>query len=877
MTELPSGTVTFLFTDIEGSTTLLQRLGGDAYGRIQDDHADILRQAITREQGVEVRTEGDSFFAVFASPVGAIRAAVGGQRELAAHRWPEDAAMRVRMGMHTGEGRLGGDDYVGIDVHRAARIAAAGHGGQVLLSDATRGLVEHDLPNGVSIRDLGDHRLKDIVHPEHLFDLVIEGLPSDFPALRTLDARPNNLPLQLTSFVGRADEIAETIRLLGEHRLVTLTGPGGTGKTRLALQVATELLPSFSDGAFFVDLAPIVDPDQVCPAICEALGVREEPGRDLIDTLVNRLAGKTLLLVLDNFEHLLEAAWLMDEVLGRVAEVRVLVTSRTRLGLYGEQEQLVPPLRLPDPRHPPEVDALSRYEAVALFMDRARTARSEFAVTNENAPAVAEICARLDGLPLAIELAASRIKVLSPDAILSRLRDSFDLLAASARNIPERQRTLRAAIGWSYGLLDEPGRRLFARMSVFFGGADLEAAEAVANPDGELGADILDGLASLVDRSLVRQTEAEAGEPRFGMLETIREYARDRCDLEWDGDATRRRHADHFLGLAEASEAHLTGENQVTWLDRLDRDHENIQAALRWAIDAGESDRGMRAAASVWRFWHLRGHIAAGLGWLEQLLASPVGRTAVRAKAEDAAGSLSYWQSNVPEMEGHYREALAIYRELGDRQGIAQATYDLAFVPLLRGSDLEEGERLLSDAIALYQELGDQDGMAKAKGDMGLILMMRGDYRAALPVLEDFLSLARTRGDTFRLADGLIRVADANRGLGDHDRARRGYLEALDVTERANTPGGVAAVLQLMASVDVDRGDHQRAMRLFGAGMAIAESIGDTDVIAAPYEFADPVGDARKAIGDEATDRALAEGRAMSRDEAVAYARSVDD
>jgi tetratricopeptide (TPR) repeat protein len=360
------------------------------------------------------------------------------------------------------------------------------------------------------------------------------------------------------------------------------------------------------------------------------------------------------------------------------------------------------------------------------------------------------------------------------------------------------------------------------------------------------------------------------------MLETIREYARDRCDLEWDGDATRRRHADHFLGLAEASEPHLTGEGQVTWLDRLDRDHENVQAALRWAIDAGESHRGMRAAASVWRFWHLRGHVAEGLAWLERLLASPVGQTAVRAKAEDAAGSLSYWQGNVPKTERHYREALAVYRELGDRHGIAQATYDLAFVPLLRGSGLEEGEQLLTDAIALYQALGDADGVAKAKGDMGLILMKRGDYRAALPVLEDFLSLARKRGDTFRLSDGLIRVADAHRALGNLDRARRGYLEALDVTERANTPGGVAAVLQLMASVDVDRRDHRRAMRLYGAGMAIAKSIGDTDVIVAPYEFADPVGDARKAIGDEATDRALAEGRAMSVEEALAYARSTD-
>jgi predicted ATPase/class 3 adenylate cyclase len=871
MAELPTGTVTFLFTDIEGSTRLLQELGPDEYDRVQDQHAESLRRAIAAHGGTEIRTEGDSFFVAFPTPSGALRAAVTAQRDLA------DTSIRVRMGLHTGEGRPGGDDYVGIDVHRAARIAAAGHGGQILLSDATRGLVEHDLSSGVTVRDLGDHRLKDIAHPEHLFDLVIEGLPSDFPPPKTLDARPNNLPLQLTSFVGRDAEIEETARFLTEKRLVTLTGPGGTGKTRLALEVANRVLPEFADGAFFVDLAPIADPEQVSPAICEVLSVREKPGSDLTDTLVSWLAGKELLLVLDNFEHLLEAAALVERVLVGVAEVRALVTSRTPLGLYGEQEQRVPPLTLPDLRHLPEAETLSRYEAVALFIERARAARSEFAVTDDNAPAVAEICARIDGLPLAIELAASRIKVLSPDAILARLSHGLDLLAAGARNLPERQRTLRAAIEWSYGLLDEPERRLFARLSVFAGGADLETIDAVANPGGDLGVDTLDALSSLVDKSLVRQMETEVGEPRFAMLETIREYAAERCELEWDGEATRRRHAEHFLALAEASEPHLTGEDQIAWLDRLDRDHENIQAALRWVTDTGEADRGMRATASMWRFWHLRGHVAVGRAWVERLLAFPLGRTATRAKAEDTAGSLSYWQGDLPAAERHYREALAISRELGDRHGIARATYDLAFVPLIRGTGIEEGEQLLHDALELFEELGDEDRAAKAKGDLGLILMMRGDYHAALPVLEDFLSLARERGDMFRLSDGLLRVADAHRSLGDHERARRGYLEALEVTERANAPGGVATVLQIMASVDSDRGNHLRAMRLFGAGMAIAESTGDPDVDTAPFQFADPVGDARKAIGDEATDRALAEGRAMSRDEAVAYARSSDD
>jgi class 3 adenylate cyclase len=373
MSEPPTGTVTFLFTDIEGSTRLLDALG-EGYRSVQDRHGEIIRATIGAEDGHLVRTEGDSFFVTFRNPVQAVRAAVAAQQSLVESDWPTGADLRVRMGLHTGQGVLGGDDYIGIDVNTAARIAAAAHGGQVLLSEATRALVQHDLPDGVDLRDLGEHRLKDISHPEHLFDLVINGLPSDFQPIRSQDLRRNNLPLQHTSFVGRAHEIAQTVNLLEDHRLVTLTGPGGSGKTRLALEVASKVLPRFDDGVFFVDLAPLSDHAQVPSVITQALGMREQPGREVIDTLVDGLAAKEVLLVLDNFEHVVPAAWVAERLLGAAPKLRILATSRAPLRLYGEQQQQVPPLALPDPGGPPTLEALSRYEAVVLFTERARAA-----------------------------------------------------------------------------------------------------------------------------------------------------------------------------------------------------------------------------------------------------------------------------------------------------------------------------------------------------------------------------------------------------------------------------------------------------------------------------------------------------------------------
>ncbi|HEX2069685.1 MAG TPA: adenylate/guanylate cyclase domain-containing protein, partial [Actinomycetota bacterium] len=485
MGELPTGTVTFLFSDIEGSTRLLNQLG-DVYQRVLEDHARVLRATFSEAGGYAVSTEGDSFFVVFQSAPAALAGAVEAQRRLDEHEWPEKVNVRVRMGLHTGEGKLGGDNYIGIDVNRAARITSAAHGGQILVSASTQSLVTGALPGGVTLRDLGNHRLKDLEHPERLFQAVIQGLPDEFPPIRSLDARPNNLPMPVTSFVGRRRETEKVKEALAQTRLLTLTGPGGTGKTRLSIQVGQDVLGSFEHGVYFVALATIEDPLLVPSTVAHTLGLAEEGTRPIVESLEEHLRDRELLLILDNFEQVTEAATVVADLLSAAPRLKVMATSREVLRLSAEQEFPVPPMELPDVAHLPPLDALTQYEAVSLFIQRAKAVHPGFTITDENAPAVAEICARLDGLPLAIELAAARVRVLSPHAILDRLAHRLTLLTGGARDVPRRQQTLRDAIAWSYDLLDDPERILFSRLAVFMGGWSLEAADAVCNPTGEL-------------------------------------------------------------------------------------------------------------------------------------------------------------------------------------------------------------------------------------------------------------------------------------------------------------------------------------------------------------------------------------------------------
>jgi predicted ATPase/class 3 adenylate cyclase len=869
MTDLPTGTVTFLFTDIEGSTGLLQALG-DRYAAVHDEHTAIVRRAVSGGGGVEVSTHGDAFFVAFSSPAGAVRAAVAAQQGLAAHDWAPGPPLRVRMGIHTGEGTLGGDDYVGIDVHRAARIADAAHGGQVLLSDATRALVQHALPAGTSLRDLGVHHLRGIAAPERLHQLVIEGLASDFPPPRTLDARPSNLPLQLTSFVGREAEITEVERLLGQTRLLTLTGPGGSGKSRLAIRVAADLLPHYRDGSCFVDLSPVTDPALVPAAVANALGVPESAGRPILDEVKDHLRHRELLQVVDNFEQVAEAGPVIEELLTAAPKLRTMVTSRVVLSLRGEQEYAVPPLQVPDTgRLPNDVSALTEVEAVRLFTERARAASPRFALTEQNAPVVAEITARLDGLPLAIELAATRTKVLTPEQILSRLKRRLSILTSGSRSLPERQRTLRAAIAWSYDLLDPVERGLFGRLSVFTGGWTFESAEAVCDPEG-LGVDALDGLTSLVDKSLVRRTEPPGRPSRFSMLETIREFGHEQLEAAGELELVRRRHAEHFLHLAEEAEPHLTGEDQGAWLDRCDQEHANIRTALRWAIETGQAGRAQSAAGALWRFWQQRGHLSEGRRWLEEVLAMPPGqaRTAARAKALTGAGGIAWW-SDRGASRAFYDEALAIERELGDPARLAEALYNEAFA-VADEHDLEAAARLLDESLVRFREVGDEPGAARVLVMQVVPDAMAGAWDRVVDRIEEVAAIWRRLGDRLNLAFGLIWLAFASGRAGRRDDARATALEALALFREADNATGMALAFLDLAFLLTWEGRHEDAIRMAGVSKSQRDRAGGgpTPGFGGMLE-GDPVEEASAHLTEDAARRAWQEGLTMSVPEAV--------
>jgi predicted ATPase/class 3 adenylate cyclase len=908
-TSLASGTLTFLFTDIEGSAQLWER-HPQAMVAVLARREALLRQAITAAGGVVFKLVGDAICAAFARAQDAVTAVLTAQRALHAEAWDAIGPLGVRMALHTGVVEERGGDYFGLPLSRIAGLLSAGHGGQILLSLATEQLVREHLPSEVALRDLGLHRLKDLSLPEQIFQLVAPNLPSSFAPLQTLDAYRTNLPAQPTSLIGRGHEIAAMAALLrrADVRLVTLSGPGGTGKTRLALQVAAELLDDpglsrdegFADGSYFVNLAPISDPNLVATTIAHALGVAEVASRPVEESLYAFLRAKRMLLLLDNFEQVLDAASLVAKLLAAAPGLKVIVTSRAVLHLYGEHEFAVPPLALPpttderrtttDDQAADKRDAITQYDAVKLFIARAQATKANFTVTNDNAPAVAEICYRLDGLPLAIELAAARIKVFSPEALLARLKHRLQVLTGGPRDLPVRQQTLRNTIDWSYNLLDPGEQALFRRLGVFVDGCTLEAAEAVASElraeavaselraeavaselrieneklrSVELKFSLFDSLASLIDKSLLRQEEGPDGEPRFTMLETVGEYALERLEESGEAESIRRQHANYFVALAEAAELHRYTTTQGLWLLRLDADHDNMRAALAWSQTAADSvDIGARLAGALHWYWYIRGYKREGRAWLERVLQQSSSAAALaRAKLLYGAGR---FQSDGGRANALIEQALALCRELGDKPGMADALLFLGRVARLQG-DYERSEKLVQESLALFREqqimwgviwtllsladvaldqgepaqaqgpiqealaltesLGDTYGNMWARCLQGRLAHLQCDLELAAMLLEESLAwLRKMRSPSrFEILNDLGRVA---LDQGDPDRAAALFGESLKLSWEPENEIDITLSLIGLAGVAGERGQPARATHLLGAAEAIRESIG---------------------------------------------------
>ena len=759
---LPAGTVTFLFTDVEGSTRLLQELG-DEYADALAEHRRVLRKAFAQHGGVEVETHGDAFFVTFAKAADALAAATAACEALAG------GPIRVRTGLHTGEPIRTDEGYVGIDVHRAARIAAAGHGGQILLSQTTR-----DLVGASGLRDLGLHRLKDLAAPERLYQLGDD----EFPPLRSLNQ--TNLPVEPAAFVGRERELAEVLTLLDVHPIVTLTGPGGSGKTRLALQAAAESVGQYGDGVWFVSLAAIRDPHLIEPTIARVVGGP--------DDLHEFLRGKRTLLVLDNLEQLLPDA---ADIVARL-DAHILATSRSRLNVAAEQEFPVPMLPIDD--------------AATLFTQRARQLEPRF----EPDAAVRQIAERLDGLPLALELAAPRVKVLTPGQILDRLGRSLDLLTSGAHDAPERHRTLRGTVDWSYRLLTADERRLFARLAVFAGSFALEAAEAVCSAE-------LDVLQSLVDKSLVRHDEAG----RFFMLATIRELALEKLRDFSDASSLRRRHDDFFLGVA--AELDVVGglfgmrDLHSPSLERFEQELPNFRAALFGVLEDGRRENVLRFGAALWRFWLNRAQYRDAAEWLDR---APLEDTAlpldVRAAALGAGGAIAYYvHDDVDRAEALWREGLELRREQDDPREVAGAFSHLASVAWRRG-DIDGAIAYHKQALPLFEQTGDEDSRLNELHYLGDAYRDRGDYDESERLLKETATLARGRGLNQLLSSTLHSLGDVALDRGDPDTARQRFAEALAYAVETSSRRPQVYCIAGIACARLQQGDDRAAARLWG-------------------------------------------------------------
>jgi predicted ATPase/class 3 adenylate cyclase len=868
-----TGTITLLFSDIEGSTALLRRLG-ERYGEALSAERALLRAAFREGHGREMGTEGDSFFVVFESAGDAVRSCLAAQGALSRHDWPGGIQVRVRMGLHSGAPTPHEDGYIGLDVHRAARIAAAAHGGQVVLSDATRRLAESQLPAGVSVRDLGFHRLKDIEAAEHIYQLGGPGLAERFPPLKSLGAQ-TSLPASVTPLVGRDRELRRlrAAILKPTVRLVTLTGTGGVGKTRLALAAAASLGDAFEHGVFFVALAAARDAEVMWKTITGDLDADGDGDRPADESVCEYLRDRHALLVLDNLEQLDGAAGVVTALLAAAPRVAVLATSRRPLHLAGEHEWPVPPL---PPPAGPDVEDVAASAAARLFVQQAGLVRPGFAVAADNAGDIAAICQRLDGLPLAIELAAARVKLLTPKAILTRLGHILGLAAADVGR-PWRQQTLRQTIAWSYDLLTDESADVLRRAGVFAGGCDLDALAAVAlDRPGQAAADLALGLtAELLDVSLITVTEGADGEPRIGLLETIRQYALERLDEAGDLEGTRRRHAEHYAAFAERAAEQLTGREHLAWIDRLEAEHDNLRAALSWSFDPRAADAAARAAIglrlvqALSPFWYHHGDAMEGRRWLRRAIdLAPQDAGRPLARMMHGLAILLDEQGETAAALPLFERSLAIWQELGDRDEQARELNSLGIIHR-HLDDLDTARRMFQQSIALAREIGSDFRLASALANLGQAESAAGNFDRATQALREALELDEKQGDVFGVAIDQQSLAVVSLRAGRPRDAVEPLRRMLDYVAGVSDTGLVAHALELAAAITAGLGDGLRAARLAGAAERIREKTGMPITKSDAALLERYLAPARAAAAPGAWQAELAAGRKLSQPQAI--------
>ena len=869
---LPTGTVTFLFTDIEGSTKLAQEYP-DQWETLRERHHAILQSAVEAHNGYVFQIIGDAFCVAFHTVIEGLNAAVDAQSKLQKEDWGE-AAIKVRMGLNTGTAHVSADmdrsaGYKGYTaMARVQRLMSAAYGGQIVISLATEELIRDDLPKDVSLRDMGERRLKDLIRPEHIFQVIAADLPTEFPPLKTLDAYRHNLPVQMTSFIGREKEMAEIAQAIHDHRLLTITGSGGTGKTRLALQVAAEMLDQFANGVWFVELAPLTHPDLIPAAILAGFGLREQEGRTSAQLLLDYLREKNLLLILDNCEHVVEAsAQLTDTLLHHARTIKIIATSREALGVGGELIWQAPVMSLPDVKQLPALERLTQYEAVQLFIERALLVQPHFTVTKDNAPAIAQICSHLDGIPLAIELAAARVKMMTVEQVSARLDDRFRLLTGGSRTSLERHQTLRAAIDWSYNLLTEREKKMFRSLAVFSGGWTLEAAEQVCVEEGS-GSDILDLLTRLVDKSLVNLYET-AGEARYRMLETTRQYATEKLKESGEEESAQDSHLIYFLQLAEEAEGQLTGPDQAQWLNRLEREHDNFRSALRWCMESGKSEEAARMAGALGTFWFKHNHFSEGRRLFSNILERDWNISAhAQVKAWRFAGLLARWQKDTTEARRIFTENLQREEALGDQWGIAFSFHLLGNVAEIEEA-YEKARELHTKSIVLSNEIKATWVLAMAQIGLGYLEHTQGNLHLAEELYEESLRNCRDLGEKWGMELILVNLGFMSYSRGDFLAAREILMEGLDLARELGDKDGMVVSITGLACIYQGEGRHVTSARLQGFILTKGKELG-TSLYPVEQQAFDATAKALKqSMGEQVYQDEFETGITLTLDEAV--------